>query len=602
MSVSAPSSQSEFTADDVYLWLGDSETDKSIVQKDLTTQTKAFLKAKGFSSWKVFRESEKFEPTVKKAVDAFSFVTVANSLRKDPTLAGNPLKDRVSPFGRSKISQIFNTRVAPDRLLLIPGNQDIEFFSGAWDLVATHYPEGASVEAMAAIQKIVDTDDMPIFPKALELFKLERDPRLASIHPSKRQEFIENNYPLLANSFNRPIGAVFNEILQRGERDFLSCMKDCIDDKGVIKGALLIKTAHSTAVINPDRVLADIKLVSDNWDAVQRVFSRVTPQEAETVLKNLGVPPNEMASIRPLVLLGAGLEAARAEGNLDPFNLALLTPLQADVWAKRDSLIDGGIGALQIYIDRMVQHETDLYPIHDRVQPFIDDRNEHNVTKQFAKDGHRYEQIVLTRADGNSTLFPGENTRQASQPVLLARLRELATTGDHLDPVLFATLQESVCQNIEKPATQERIRRELEAAFGLKDLVGFVPIIWGKECIGLEKIDDTHFKATHDYNLVTVHPTTGVRITRRIRLEFPMQPGEAAGSWTIGTPHWSCIPAQAPGLAIAKEAIPLAALAAPQQEPAAAAAADKPVGVVEEEEEIDWDAVNAQMRIAREEQ
>ncbi len=600
MSVSAPSSQPEFTADDVYLWLTDSETDKSIVRQDLSTQTKAFLRAKGFSAWKVFRESEKLEPTVKKAVDAFSFITVANSLRKDPTLAGNPLKDRVSPFGRSKISHIFNTRVDRDRLLLIPGSQDIEFFSAQWERVAEEHPDRASVEAMAAVQKIVDIDDAPIFPRAHALFRLENDPRLASIHPSKRQEFIENNYPLLANAFNRPIGAVFNAIIERGNTDFLCCMKDCIEDKGIIKGALLIRAAHATAVIDPERVLPNIKLVSDNWDAAQSVFSRVTPEEAETVLRDLGVPPSgEMASVRPLVLLGFGLESVRPAVNLDPFNRALLTPLQSQVWHNRQAVIDKGIGALQVYVDRMVQQECDLYPIQDRVQPFIDDRNEHNVTKQFAKDGHRYEQLVLTRPDGNSTLFPGENTREVSQPVLLARLREFATLGDHVDPILFATLQESVCQNIEKPATQERICLELEAAFGSRHLVGFIPIIWGKECIGLEKIDDTHFKATHDYNLVILHPGTGVRMSRKIRLEFPMQPGEAAGSWIIGIPHWSCLPNEAPGLAAAKHAIPLAALAAPQQEPAA----DKPVAVVdEEEEEIDWDAVNAQMRIAREQQ
>ena len=222
------------------------------------------------------------------------------------------------------------------------------------------------------------------------------------------------------------------------------------------------------------------------------------------------------------------------------------------------------------------------------------------MTRQFAKDGHRYEQLVLTRSDGNSTLFPGENTREASQPVLLARLREFATLGDHVDPALFATLQESVCQNIEKPATQERIWRELEAAFGNRDLVGYIPVIWGKECIGLEKIDDTHFKATHDYNLVILHPGTGVRMNRKIRLEFPMQPGEAAGSWTIGIPHWSCLPNEAPVLAAAKHATPIAALAAPQEEPVAAAA-EKPIDVAGEEPEIDWDAVNAQMRAAREE-
>jgi hypothetical protein len=243
----------------------------------------------------------------------------------------------------------------------------------------------------------------------------------------------------------------------------------------------------------------------------------------------------------------------------------------------------------------MVQQECDLYPIHDRVQPFIDDRDAGNITKQFEKDGHRYEQMVITRPDETSTLFPGANTREASKAVLLDRLRELATIGDHFDPVLFATLQESICQNIEKPAAQERIRRELDATFGNKNLVAFVPVFWGKECISLERVDNTHFKATHDYMLNIMNPENGVKVNRRVRLEFPMHAGEAAGSWVIGIPRWIFLPDQAPGLSVVKHAIPLAALEAPQPEPVAVGAHK----AADDEEEIDWDAFNSQMRDAR---
>jgi len=597
------SSESGFTAADVYTWLADSENKKLVASDDLTVITKAFMKAKGIDSLSVYRGHKKLQPIVKKAMAAFSFVTIGNALRSDPELTGNPLKGRVrSTFARSKISQIFDTRVAPDRELLIPGPDDIEFFSRAWDQVTSKYPETDVPKVMAQIKEYADPEDMLIFPKAVGLFKLGRDPRLKSIPPINAREFIEKNYPELANVFDPPMREVFQRIhADRGD-NFLYSIQECVRDRNIVKGALLVTAAHKTAVVNPDRVMYDIKLVNDDWKALQGPFLTLPPAELERVLRDLDIPPAEMSleSMKRLVALGFALEDSRSTINeLDPYNRSLLSPLQERVWDVKMKVIEKAISAMKYHIDQMVQgdHQLDQLNVNERVQLYIAVRNEHNLTKQFLLDAHRYDQLVLTTRGQESTLFPGANDRRDCVPLLVSKLREFATVEDVLDPVLFAMLQESISQNTEKAATQEWINCDLSASFGMPQLVGFVPTIWSRECVALEKIDATHFVAIHEYNLILLHPLNGERSSRRIRFEFPIHPGVAAGSWVIDNPRSSCVSDEAPRLASLNHPIPLAAIAAPVE--AMPKEADKPVVDVESDEE-DWEANFAAQRAARE--
>jgi hypothetical protein len=637
MASSVSSSSQDFSlAANVYDWFVATKTKPATNSaKELAAQVRAFMAENNLLK----ADSGRVEVAFRTAIDALSFVEMAHHIRN------NPRPRDVSKFTAIRVGEVFDKHVHRDHELIFAGPDQVKTFSEEWRNL---HLQGASSKAfdvgMGQIQMIVDTETNPLaFAQANDLFKLGRDPRLASLDPRRLDDFMQREYPFLAQPgvFDRPLREVVKTVLlkqlerdprfehlnkkeiprfieqnypflampgaldgplairrklQPGGRDLISCINECVVDKNVVRGAILLKAAYTTAVVNPERVEYDIGLVNDNWETVNRAFSRVTPHELALIPRDLLVPPIHMGSVKPLVLLGFGLSEARKIDNLDPYNRSLLTPLQTELWDKRRLVIERGANALQGYIDQMVRHECDLYPIQERVQPYIDDRNELHVTKQFEKDGHRYGQLVITRSDGQSVLFPGNNTREACRPVLLDHLRGLATIGDHLDPVLFATLQESICQNMEKPATQERIRRELEAAFGPKDLVGFVPVIWGREFVCVEKIDDTHFKMTSDYTLIIMNPETGVKMTRKIRLEFPINAGDAAGVWNIGIPHWSPLPDLALNLSAAKHAVPLAALAPPQLEPAPAKVDKAAVVVSDDEEEIDWDVFNASQR------
>ncbi|MBX7066079.1 MAG: hypothetical protein K1X28_02495 [Parachlamydiales bacterium] len=591
------------SAADVYSWIATSVEDAPALVEwaargDVQKLTEAYLKSKGLSAFQIFREKEKYVQIVKKAAEAFAFIQVASGLRDDPDLKAHKFAVfspyLQSPFAKSRISHLFDQRIRPDRLLLMPGADDIEIFSKGWIDILDRPETELAVQAMSEIQKIVDTDATLDFPAALQMYKLSKFPGLSRIPRDKRTEFIQDRFPFLLKVLGDSVDRVF-DVLIRAQREGVSpynLLRELIPNRRVLKGAFLIQAAHESAVKNAD-VIHNIRIISERLDWFEKAFSETKPHELETILERLADDGN-LALMRIVIRLGLNMQILNQIGQMDDWTFSFLTPMEREAWKKKDLIIARGSSLVMLVTDKVLQLRCTMQrpQVHERVKAYIEDRDAEHVTAQFKKDGHRYDKLIIS-SPPDLILFPGQNSREEAKPHLLNYLKRMAE-GDN---DLFATLQEAVCQNIDKGAVPEYVRRELEQILDFQGGIGYMLFSPHKECACLQQIDGTHFKLIADYSIRVVNPNKiEEKYTRRVRLEFPIDMGKPEEDrWVIRQPEWIPLPDAA--LALDKGAKPLPPVQPEEQ------AVDKPVVVVvepsEDDDEDDFEEFNRKMAEAR---
>ncbi len=529
----------------IYQWLSDLKQPVTICSEaDITTHLEAYMKAQGYPHiQRTFSREEK--ENLKKAVSALSFINAAHALRDSK----EPLSSL--DFMNTRILNVFNSHVAENKTLLIPDSRDLEIFSSEWEKCLK--AKNAHADGIIEIQNILDPTGHPrIFPAALDLSKLGKDERLTKLNREEIQSLIAHDYPFLAKEIEFPF--------QETEGDILRGIGNSIKEKEIVKGAFLLKVAYEASLANPSTVKFRIEKAKEDVESIQRVFSIPSPEDLKNVLKNLERMPNDTNFQKSLLLVAWSLETVNAFSYLDPFSFSFMTDEQQAIWVKKEEIKEKAAQSLHSYTDQMIQKNCVLDHInfHEEMKPFITNRDEKDVTEQFKKDGHRYGKLVLTDPNGKSLLFPGENpTAGDTKAFLLHKLKAFAMIGQEFDPNLYATLQEAICQNLEKLGTEHRMSHELKKAFGDEKFAALVPIGPRKECHGLKKIDDTRFIVTHEYNIrvfTSYDPTN--QTSHRVRIEYPIE-RDVSGSWAIRQPTWTYLGEDAKSLIEMTKPIPL---------------------------------------------
>jgi hypothetical protein len=557
---------------DAYEWLVSSAKPTSIrTENELISHVQAFMKFKGFKDRQIQKkpqEMEVFKQAILKANNAYSLITVAQALRTDPNL--KQLKDvelksfLSSERVRVKISQVFDQQVAKDRVLLSPGIGQIELFGSEWDRIQLE--TAAFSVGVKLAQQIVDPDDETFFfPGLYELYKLKNNPRLAQTSSESLYEFISNEYPLVLSLFNNK--QEIAEILQKVDcEDLISTLLDQHQQSFTLRKKfksleLILKVAmespkdlvEASRQLKPDRVLG----VFEQRALIKAVFSGFSHDELESIRSNQQSPNLEKRK----TLLGLRLSGVCLYTSLNPLNASRMTPSQVQIWNNRQDIVSDSRKIVHQLIEEMFKVDQVLvFPnVNQEIQPSIANRDSMNVTDQFKKDGHRYGRLILASKDDPTAIdFPGKNTAEETKPFLLEKLRSFATSESGFDPFLFALLQESICQNLEKLSTSLALQKELHAIYGETGFEGLLMINFSKECLALNKIEEDRFVVTHEYSLKIQNTDDGELSKLRIQYQYPIS--KVANQWVIGQPDRKFIGSEKDRIEKSLHSMPLAQL------------------------------------------
>lgn len=554
MSGSVPYSQIS-SVSDIYLWLSNIKAPLSIdTDQDLTAQTVSFLKAQGIRPNTMAIEMNK--KAVKKAYSAFSFIHVAQTLRKDPRLRGisdEGLRDRVSTnFAKSRISQVFDGKVRRDREVIIPSDDDIELFSSEWDSLPIR---SSSRDVGLALARGIIDDRLGSmsFPTIYQLSQLRNDPRLSQIPSEGLMEFIAKEYPCILTSKLMQENHRIKEILPKiDSTEVISVLLDSFQSKEAVRRAVIdLDQILKTSVEDPEFFLQaseqfkpeSVLMACQNRESINKVFKGFSSRDLEAAYEGA------LSFRDKIIVLGMRLSGISQFSQLDELNRSKMSPIQRQIWDNRNRVISSATDLTYDFVVQLMSEERVLEVPHvnESIQPSIARRNGEHITRQFEKDGHRYGRLILTDIDNRSTDIPGKNTAEIAKPFLLEQLRSFATSDIGFDPHLFATLQESVCQNLEKLSTSLALLHELREIFGEKGVEGLLMISFRKECLGLKKIGNpSRFLATHEYNLTIVNPNNGAQSNLAIRYEYPII--RSKRQWAIGQPKRTCLSGAVPRL------------------------------------------------------
>jgi len=244
---------------------------------------------------------------------------------------------------------------------------------------------------------------------------------------------------------------------------------------------------------------------------------------------------------------------------------------------------------MESVIAQMVQSKDPSHPlsIHHELAQLAQDRVEMDlpqgsktVTRQFSKDSHRYDELILANGDVAAVSFPGEYPGTvAATGALVTGLEDLAR-GEN--PELLYLLQEMAGgQNPPGRFLDLWLRSDLGNRTGGDPRIhGFIMLAPRNVSRAIKKVDPDLFTAEYDFELRVTNqyamerpdlfpPNHPFQKTHRFRIKYDIY--RDYGTWRVGQPTWTPLAPQSPSLTARFRPLPVPTspvppLPMPQQE------------------------------------